>query len=51
MQDSHRRARIDARQIRFGNIDELNARVGERCMQPWTEVANVMRPSIKAITS
>ena len=38
MQDSRRRVWIDARQMRFGSIDELNAWVGERCRQLWTEV-------------
>ena len=38
VQDSRRRVWIDARQMRFGSIDELNAWVGERCRQLWTEV-------------
>jgi len=38
VQDSPRRVWIDARQMRFGSIDELNAWVGERCRQLWTEV-------------
>ena len=38
VQDSRRRVWIDARQLRFGSIDELNAWVGERCRQLWTEV-------------
>ncbi len=38
VQDSRRRVWLDARQMRFGSIDELNAWVGERCRQLWTEV-------------
>ena len=38
MQDSRRRVWIDARQMRFGSIDELNAWVGERCRALWAEV-------------
>jgi transposase len=38
VQDSRRRVWIDARQMRFGSIDELNAWVGERCRQLWAEV-------------
>ena len=38
VQDSRRRVWVDARQMRFGSIDELNAWVGERCRQLWTEV-------------
>ena len=38
MQDSRRRLWIDARQMRFGSIDELNAWVGERWRALWAEV-------------
>jgi len=38
VQDSRRRVWIDARQMRFGSIDELNAWAGERCRQLCTEV-------------
>ena len=38
MQDSRRRLWIDARQMRFGSIDELNAWVGERCRALSAEV-------------
>ena len=38
VQDSRRRVFIDAREERFGSMDELNAWLGERCRALWSEV-------------
>jgi transposase len=38
VQDSRRRVWIDARNERFGSVDELNAWVAERCRALWLEI-------------
>ena len=35
VQDSRRRVFIDAREERFGSMDEFNAWLGERCRVLW----------------
>jgi len=38
VQDSRRRIWVQAREHRFGSLEELNAWVGERCRQLWQEL-------------
>ena len=38
VQDSRRRIWLEARERRFGGLDELNAWLGERCKALWNEV-------------
>ena len=38
VQDSRRRIWLDAREQRFGSLDELNAWLGERCKALWAEL-------------
>jgi transposase len=40
VQDSRRRVWIDAREKRFGSMDELNAWLAERCMALWNEITH-----------
>jgi transposase len=40
VQDSRRRVWLDARDKRFGSLEELNAWLGERCRALWSEVAH-----------